>query len=361
MQTTPRQARQILHWAGLGAACILSGIVLSALAVPAGLLIGPILVGMCFGLSGHVLTFNRDLRALAQGATGVLIATSYRPDTLARLGEVWPQALATLAGTMLVAILAGVIVGRLGVIAREEAIWGFLPGMASAVIAISEERNLDARAVAIIQVLRILVVILSMSALAAILHMTGLHVTDLSDPAQAAPARSTPHGPVWITCLLVVLAPLSQRFLRFVPAGGMMVPLIAAIALKSAGVPVGIPHEMLVAAYLVIGANVGLRFDRPLLRQAGRAMPAIIGAAIGMVLLGGGIGLALGWTVGLDPLSGVLAAVPGSIDAVAALAYSSNADMSFVMTLQILRLFVVLIAGPPLAAWAARHSAPRRR
>ncbi|MER5171253.1 AbrB family transcriptional regulator [Thioclava sp. GXIMD2076] len=349
------QARRIVSWLAIVISGIAAGGVLSYFGVPAGLLIGPIVAGMCFGLAGYKMAFNRDLRALAQGATGVLIASSYRPDTLARLGEFWPEALASLFATMVIAIAAGVVVGRMGRIAKEEAIWGFLPGMASAVIAISEERNMDARAVAIIQIIRILVVILSMSALAAVLHMTGL-----ADPAQAGAAKVSPHGPIWIPCMLILLAPLSQRFMRFVPAGGLMVPMITAIALKSAGVNVVMPHEFLVAAYLVIGAHVGLRFDRPLLRQAGAALPAIIGAAIVMVLLGGGVGFALAWAVDVDTLSGVLAAVPGSIDAVAALSYSSGSDMSFVMTLQILRLFVVLIAGPPMASWAARRFAVKR-
>ena len=57
---------------------------------------------------------------------------------------------------------------------------------------------------------------------------------------------------------------------------------------------------------------------------------------------------------GVDTLTALLSTVPGSIDAVAAIAYSEGADVSVVMSLQIMRLFVVVLVGPPVARAAAR-------
>jgi uncharacterized protein len=62
------------------------------------------------------------------------------------------------------------------------------------------------------------------------------------------------------------------------------------------------------------------------------------------------------YAAGIDPLTAYLATSPGGIDSVAIIAASSKADMSFVMTMQAVRLVFVLIAGPPLARFLARRT-----
>ena len=75
-----------------------------------------------------------------------------------------------------------------------------------------------------------------------------------------------------------------------------------------------------------------------------------------MVLIGlcGLMSLALVWLLGLDPLTAYLAISPGGIDSVAVIGAASQADMSFVMALQTMRLLAVVLLGPPLARALAR-------
>ena len=60
------------------------------------------------------------------------------------------------------------------------------------------------------------------------------------------------------------------------------------------------------------------------------------------------------WLVGTDPLTAFLATVPGGLDAIAIIAVDSNADISFVLALQTVRLFVVIVTGPLLAKMICR-------
>ncbi|MEI4487778.1 AbrB family transcriptional regulator [Frigidibacter sp. MR17.14] len=346
--TLTKTARGLPRWLALIALGLAATLALDLIGAPSALLLGPIAAGMAFGLNGVALRFAPAPRAAAQGVTGVLIAQSLRPDTFAQLSELWPAAVLVVGVTLVSAIGVGVLIGRMGAIDREEAIWGFLPGMAGAVIAMSEERNLDARAVAIVQVIRLIVVILGMSGLAAVLGAAAGPSVEAAPPPLAA---------LFVALGLVALAPLADRFAKVIPAASMMVPMMVGVALKTAGVPLMLPHLAIVIAYFVIGAGVGLGFDRALMARAGRALPALIGAAAALLVLGASMGAGLGLLFGMDPLSGVLSAVPGSIDAVAAIGYSSNADLSFVMTLQVFRLFAVVLFGPPLASFAARRFA----
>ncbi|MCA0920703.1 AbrB family transcriptional regulator [Pseudooceanicola nanhaiensis] len=344
------------QWALLIGTAAVTTTLLSRAGVPAALLLGPMVFAVVMGLGGATISFKGPLRALAQGATGVLIAGNIRPETLGNLVSIWPAAVVVLAATMVSAMVAGVVAGRIGKIDREAAIWGFLPGMAGAVIAMSDARGLDARLVAIIQVLRIMVVILCVAALSWVLGFTGRHDT-------AAPTVTAPEEMdlllVALAFALMAMAPYVGRYLGRIPAGPMLVPMVLGAACKLAGYPPQIPHPVLILAYFVIGSSVGLRFDMELMRRAGRALPVIILSALALVMTGGAFGAAIGRLAGTDLLSGVLSAVPGSIDAVAAITYSEGADLSFVMTLQVMRLFVVILLGPVMARLAVRLTARR--
>ncbi|MDZ7910156.1 MAG: AbrB family transcriptional regulator [Gemmobacter sp.] len=60
-------------------------------------------------------------------------------------------------------------------------------------------------------------------------------------------------------------------------------------------------------------------------------------------------------------MSGLLATVPGSIDSIAIIAIGAHADVSFVMTLQTIRLFAVALLGPTVAALLLRMMRKRDR
>ena len=58
---------------------------------------------------------------------------------------------------------------------------------------------------------------------------------------------------------------------------------------------------------------------------------------------------------GIDPLTAYLATSPGGMDSVAIIGAASKADLSFVMALQVARLLIVLLLGPPLARFIAQR------
>ena len=60
----------------------------------------------------------------------------------------------------------------------------------------------------------------------------------------------------------------------------------------------------------------------------------------------------------VDPLTAYLATTPGGVDAAAIIAASTKVDTSFVMTLQIVRMIVLLLVGPYIARWMASTLEP---
>ena len=123
------------------------------------------------------------------------------------------------------------------------------------------------------------------------------------------------------------------------------------------------PKRWLIAlGYLMLGAQVGLRFTPEMIRIGARALPMLALAVVALLLLCGATGALLSVVAGVDLMSAMLATVPGSIDSIALIALSTGSDISFIMTLQTVRLFAVVLLGPPLARWilhlAQRMSRP---
>jgi uncharacterized protein len=80
----------------------------------------------------------------------------------------------------------------------------------------------------------------------------------------------------------------------------------------------------------------------------------MLAGIISLILLCGLSAAMLVWLVDTDPLTAFLATAPGGLDAIAIIAVDSNADMSFVLALQTVRLFVVIVTGPMLAKLICR-------
>lgn len=253
--------------------------------------------------------------------------------------------------TFLAACATGLIAAAWTGIDREVAIWGFLPGMAGTVIAISHERGLDNRMVAFIQILRLMMVISSMVGVAMLLAGTGAHPLS----GTAAPGLLSTLRAAGITALGVAAA----RWLPALPAGASLVPLTLAAGLSVAGVNIAMPGWLVAAAFLGLGLQIGLRFTPDLMRTGLRALPALAAASLLLILFCAGSGLLLSWIADVDPLSALLATVPGSIDSIAIIAIGAEADVAFVMTLQTIRLFAVALLGPMAAMLFLRLLRPR--
>ena len=114
------------------------------------------------------------------------------------------------------------------------------------------------------------------------------------------------------------------------------------------------PGPVLSIAYAVIGFQVGLRFTRATVLTVIRLVPVVVASSLALLLLCSASALLLTGLLGIDPLTAFLAMVPGSIESVAIVAIGSNADISFVMALQTVRMFAVVLVGPPLARLAFR-------
>jgi uncharacterized protein len=349
-----RRGAAALQWLLLGGVSLLFVILLEAMDLPAALLIGPMAAGIACGVAGMTVRVGERGFTAAQAIIGCLIAGAIEPDFFVTFVADWPLLVSAALATLVASSLLGLLVARFGTLPGTTAVWGSAPGAASAMVVMADAFGADARLVAFMQYLRVMMV----SASAALIAR--FWVEGNPRPAQPDWFGPLPLPDFPLTIAVAVVGVLGGRLLRL-PAYGFMGPLVLATALHLAGLfTVALPQWLLAASFAVIGWAIGLRFTRQTVGHAARALPQVTGAILILIAVCAVIAWMLSTLAGIDLLTAFLATSPGGMESVAIIAAASaGVDMSFVMTLQMARFLIVLTIGPPLARFVARRAARR--
>ena len=350
----PRRRATALHALAVAAATVLAARGFAALGMPSPALFAGLAVGLLDALAvPRALPLPRQAGTAAQAVIGVTIGTLVQLSTLAALGEHWLPVLLVTLGTLALSLGTGWLLGRHRDLDTVTGAFALVAGGASGLVVIARQLGADERVVAVVQYLRVLLVVLSLPV-----------VLQLGFGVRAAPATADAGtGPLWAGLALTLGCGLAGRWAgarAHLPAASLLGPLVLAAALSLSGlVPgVGVPGPLEDLAYAVVGLQVGLRFTRAGLATVARVLPAALALIVVGVLGSAGLAWALAAATGLPLLDTYLATTPGGLYAVLAAAVGSGADATFVLSVQVLRLLVMLLAAPALASALAR---PRRR
>ena len=345
------------RWAALAAATLALGLLVGALGLPAPGLFAALLVGLVAALRGPRVTLPRAGMLAAQAVVGAALGLLLRADTLRAVGAHWAPVLGVSLLTLALTVVAGVVLARVAPVDAPTAALGMIAGGASGIVAMSGELGADDRLVALMQYLRVLVIVL-LTPLLVPLVFSGEHATTAGGGGGSGDVLAG----VGVTVLAAVVGAALARAVHL-PAGSLLGPLLVAGALALAGPADGlvVPGALQEIAFAVIGLQVGLRFTPEAVRTAGRLLLPTLAAIAAILLACAGLGALLAPLAGVSFLDGYLATTPGGLYAVLATAVSAGADSTFVLAVQVLRLFVMLLAAPPLVRALLRLSAARSR
>lgn len=323
------------------------------LGMPAGLLLGPMIAGIIFGVAGLHLSVPRWSYVGAQAVIGAMVSVAITPAIIATLSH---QALLfgfVVMTTLLAAAAIGWLISRLNLIPGATAIYGTSPGAATAMVVLSEAEGADPRLVAFMQYSRVLLVALAAAIVARFwVGSHGLHVP-------GAPWLGAVHWRnLGIVMLLAVLSQQLARLLRL-QAWAILGPMITLSGLHAAGwLTIGLPTWLLALAYALIGWQIGLGFRRDALLHALKVLPVIIGAALSLIAFCGLLAWGLILLAHVDALTAYLATSPGGLDSVAIIAAStSQVNLPFVLACQAVRLLLVIALAPAITRLVRRHGA----
>jgi membrane AbrB-like protein len=341
----------VRQWGILIAGSIVLAALLEFAGLPAALLLGPMVAGIVLATAGGSISAPKVPVAAAQAVLGCLIARAITADLVFAFLKDW----ALLLGVVLVMVatsgLLGWAISRFKVLPGTTAVWGSAPGGASAMMVLAPSFGADPRLVAFMQYLRVVCVAVTASVVARLW---------VGPAAAAAPDLIWFPAVPWLdfaATLALAGAGMAAGLWLNIPAGPLLIPMVAGALLEGSGLAhMTLPPWLLAASYALLGWSVGLGFTREILAHAARALPQVMLSIAVLIAVCGALAFVLVGAAGIDPLTAYLATSPGGMDSIAIIAASSRVDLSFVMALQMMRLVIVLIVGPPLARFIAQRT-----
>ncbi len=329
--------------------------------VPAGMLLGCMLAGVLLATQDMNVQVPAPLFAMGQSVIACLMAHSLHFEVLQRVAGEWPLFLGIAFAVMAASALLGYWLMRSGLLPGSTAIWGLAPGAASAMVLMAGDFGADTRLVAFMQYLRVALV-------TAIASLVAHFAADTSFPEHVLPGWDVQlahwlhiHNPVHagLTLVLVLAAAWLGRTLTF-PGGPLLIPMVLGLAMDNLSPwKLELPGPLLALAYAALGWGIGLRFNREILEHAWRVLPRVLVAIAALIVLGLVIAGCLMGFAGVAPLTAYLATSPGGADSVAVIAVGSAVDAGFVMAMQMVRFFMVLLLGPRLSRWLVQRLSGR--
>ena len=348
----PALRRILIETAETLAIALAGGLTFTWLGLPAGLVSGSVVAVATAALLGRPMRVPPALARICFVVVGTLLGTVVTPETL-RGVVTWPASVALLMLASLGMIAATMTYLR--VVHRWDplsALMGASPGSMAQVIALSSELGGDLRAVAIVQTVRVLLLVVGLP--------NGLALFGL-----VVPAVPLPRGPAGFSVLgemlllLAVAVTFALVFLRLRFPGGLLFGALAGSALLhgSGLIHAALPWWVGGASVITLGALVGSRFAN----TSARMLVGHLGAAFGSFAVSMAMAtifvLIVARLFSFPIANIVIAFAPGAQDTMMVLALALHLDPVYVGAHHLARFLVVTLG----IAVAARRVAKKDR
>jgi uncharacterized protein len=346
MLPAPPLRRELLEVAETLATALAGGLTFTLLGFPAGLVSGSVLAVATAAVLGRPAKVPLVLARICYVIIGILLGTVVTPETL-RGVTTWPASVAILCVSSICMIVA--TSSYLRVVHHWDplsALMGASPGSMAQVIALSTELGADLRAIAIVQTVRVLILVLGLP--------NGLALFGLVAPA--VPIARGPAGgsSLWELALLVAVSAacaivaLRARF----PGGLLFGAMIGSAVLHGTGfMQAVLPWWIGSGSVVVLGGVVGSRFANTSIRM----LVGYLGAAFGSSAVSMAVATIFVLIVAhffTFPIANVVIAFsPGAQDTMMVLALALHLDPVYVGAHHVARFLVVTFS---VAAGARR-------
>jgi membrane AbrB-like protein len=230
------------------------------------------------------------------------------------------------------------------------------PGGVATMPGIAEEVGANTAIVSIIQTLRIFAVVMTIPLIASS-WLSPINQQSSAHPAVEAGITGFGTAGILGTIILVVAAfggYYAGKLLRL-PApwlvGGMLgVAILQSIFSFFTGhsIEAWWPNAFIILAQILIAASIGSRFQKRMFIGIGKTVFVALLSTIGLVAAMFGCAFVVSKVTGISLITSALAFAPGGVAEMAATAVVLNADATFVVAVQVLRIIFVLLVLPPL-------------
>lgn len=327
--------KQAALWALTLALGGVGGFAFSRLGVPLAWLLGSLGVVAAVGLCGGRLAMPPGARQTGQVFLGSAIGLTFTPQVAAFVAGFLPIMVGSAILSIGYGVIAGLALKRTSGTDPATAFFSSVPGGVVEMSVQAERYNGDTASVSLAQSLRILLVVTTIPPVVTLLGLTG------SDPFELVVLPFDPVGFAMLVLTCAALGWLAAR--RKIANAWFLGPMVVAVAVSISGnVLSGIPSELINLAQVVMGATLGLRYQRDRVLALKRfLLPAFLSTVI-LVGLNVATGVVIGLVVGLPVATMALAVSPGGMAEMSITAKVLHLGVPIVVAFHVVRIFLVI-------------------
>ena len=336
----------------------LGGLLFFWLSLPLPWMLGSMLLVSVAAVCGMPCQRSVRLRKGTIAVMGLLLGSYFSADTLSQFGLWFLAALLVSAYVVTMTVFSLSTFRRVGLMDLPTAYFSSMPGGLAPMTIAGEEAGGDSQLIPIAHVIRIFCVVASVPIYLALVPGVELAPVSLtlSEVFVLAPWKD---WFIWGLCALVGF--FGARAIRM-PFGEILGPMIlCATVYIFEVVTVTLPPFVTIAAQIVIGTSIGTQFAQLRGRHVLRTVITSIGTTI--VMLAGALIFAelMAPLLGMDPLSLLLALVPGGLVEMGLIAVALDADTAFISAMHTWRIILIAVSAPLLFGWVGRRLSWTRR
>jgi hypothetical protein len=322
---------------------ITAGFIFNQLNIPAGWLLGSLLTGMICGIFVQRFTFKRSSFKLALAFIGANISLSLTWSALKMLHHLLLPLLLTLAITIIASFFFGIFLYKYAKgLDKLTAFFCCIPGGATEVIGISGEYGADDRLVAAFHTVRITCFTLTIPLI------VGLLVPITEEATAAAEASSID----WNTVLFFIVAIAATVFLERtfnIPGGTLVFSILIGFLLTQFVFDVNqVPRYISGIGQSLIGAFVGIRFDKYVLNQMWKVGPITLAVITMFFIVSIGNAFLFQWLTDIPFVTSLISTVPAGAPEMSMVALALEINPTVVASLHIIRIICLFLTLPLL-------------
>ncbi|WP_371345368.1 AbrB family transcriptional regulator [Ancylobacter sp. IITR112] len=311
-----------------------AGYAASLIHIPLPWMLGPLFVCGVLNVSGVPLQAGWHLREIGQVIVGLAIGMRFTPHLLLVSLELLPAMLAATLYIILATFIGALIMRPLARIDATTAFFATAAGGMADMAVVAAARGGDTNAVSIVHALRVTTVV----------SIVPFMVFAFGEAGNVNTVDPTASHDLLLLALGLVIAYLGAQALRptVIPNPWLLGSLLPSAALGASGLlNVAVPGVLIIAAQVMIGVWLSMRFRRDLFVRLPRVAAA--GLLIGVLLiLAAALGAeALSLATGLPLTTSFLALAPAAITEMVLTAKAMHADAELVTAFHIVRIAVI--------------------
>ncbi len=310
-----------------------------ALGIPLPFILGPLIASLLLSLAGARLSLPNPVRAPMLVILGAMIGSSVTPSLLA-LAAGWAVPIMGLFGVILASTLAAYWFNRtVGRLDPATAYFSSVPGGLAEMILVGEARGGNVQTIALSQSARVAFVVLAVPFL--LQMVTGVALG--TRPPPGVPFADLPlasHVGFVLTCI----AGATVGGMLGSATGSFLSTMFLSALVHAFGISdFKVPTELALAAQMIIGLSLGVRFAGWKLKQIGLGLALSVAATLIMLAIAFAGALAFEAITGEDLAGLFLAYAPGGVAEMSLIAASLHIDAALVVMHHLVRIFAITL------------------